>query len=238
LLFDLPDKVVMTPNDLGALLGPELGTVLGATEREMLIVSPYFIPGAEGVKFFQRLRKRGLRVIIVTNSLAATDVAAVHAGYRRYRKALLRAGVELYEFKATAANKKVPLGQRLSAGSGLGISRVSLHTKTFIFDERRVLVGSLNLDPRSTLLNTEIGVVFDVPELAASMSERVKQDLLSDSYRLEFIPSPGPCKECGSINWVSEENGQKKRYTREPGAGFARRLLVAILSFLPIERQL
>jgi len=238
LLWDLPDKVTMAENDYLTLLASQLGTVLSATEREMLIVSAYFVPSQSGVKFFQALRKRGVRVIIVTNSLAATDVAAVHVGYRRCRKALLRAGVELYEFKATARIEKLPRGRGLSMGSALGISRISLHTKTFVFDERRVLVGSLNIDPRSTLLNTEIGVLFDVPDLAARLSARIKRDAFRDSYRLEFIPSPGPCKECGRINWISEEDGQATRYKHEPGASFGRRLLVGILSFLPIEGEL
>jgi len=238
LVYDLPEKVTRPPEDTATHLTPQLRPVADAAESEVLIVSPYFIPGGEGLKFLQALRKRGVRVVIITNSLGATDVTAVHAGYRRYRKALLRAGVELYEFKATASLKKASPDKKTGIGSGSGSSQASLHAKTFVFDRRRIFVGSLNLDPRSTALNTEIGVVFEGPALAASAAEDIERNARQGSYRLEFVPGPGPCKECGSINWVTEENGQTARYTREPAASFGRRLLVALLSLLPIESQL
>jgi len=231
LAYDLPDKVTTAPEDRATHLIPQLRPIIDATKRELLIVSPYFIPGKEGVAFFQALRKRGVRVVVVTNSLGATDVPAVHAGYRRYRKALLRAGVELYEFKETA-----PLNP--SSGSGRGSSGTSLHAKTFVFDQRIIFVGSLNLDPRSVSLNTEIGAVLEVPDLAARAASAIEKSALREAYRLEFVPGPGPCKECRRINWVVEENGKTTRYTREPGASFGRRVLVRLLSLLPIESQL
>jgi putative cardiolipin synthase len=233
LAYDLPDKLTTTPEDRATHLIPQLKPVIDATQRELLIVSPYFVPGRQGVAFLLALRKRGVRVVILTNSLAATDVAAVHAGYRRYRKALLRGGVELYEFKSTASK-----GSRDSGDSTGGSSGASLHAKTFVFDDQRVFVGSLNLDPRSASLNTEIGAVLEIPGLAALASEGIGQKGLSSAYRLEWVPSPGPCKECGSINWLKEANGKVTRHTREPEASFGRRLLVALLSLLPIEGQL
>jgi len=231
LAYDLPAKVTTAPEDRSTHLIPQLRPIIEATECELLIVSPYFIPGKEGVAFFQALRKRGVRVVVVTNSLGATDVPAVHAGYRRYRKALLRAGVELYEFKET-----VPLNS--SNGHGRGSSGTSLHAKTFVFDQRVIFVGSLNLDPRSASLNTEIGAVLEVPDLAARVASAIRKSALRDAYRLEFVPGPGPCKECGRINWVVEENGLITRYTREPWTSFGRRVLVRLLSLLPIESQL
>jgi cardiolipin synthase C len=233
LVYDLPDKVTTSPEDQATHLIPHLRPVIDAVQREVLIVSPYFVPGKEGVAFLTALRKRGVRVVVITNSLAATDVAAVHAGYRRYRKALLRAGVELYEFKATAALKEAK-----SHGSGGGSSRASLHAKTFVFDGEKIFVGSLNLDPRSTALNTEIGAVLEVSELAQAVAKEIGQDPLRKAYRLEFVPGPGPCKECGKINWVSEENGAATRWTKEPEASFTRRFLVGLLALLPIESQL
>jgi putative cardiolipin synthase len=215
-----------------------LRPVIDATEREVTIVSPYFIPGKKGVAFFQALRKRGVRVVVVTNSLEATDVPAVHAGYRRYRKALLLGGVELYEFRATASLKEVSKTDKSSSGSGTGSSQASLHAKTFVFDQRIIFVGSLNLDPRSAVLNTEIGAVLEIPDLAARAAMRIEQNALRNAYRVEFVPGPGPCKECGQINWVSEENGTTMRYTREPGTSFGKRFLVRLLSLLPIENQL
>jgi cardiolipin synthase C len=230
LAYDLPDKVTTAPTDRTAHLVPQLRPIIDATACEIVIISPYFVPGKQGVAFFQTLRKRGVRVVIVTNSLGATDVPAVHAGYRRYRKALLRAGVELYEFKA-------PPSLKSSNGSGTGSSGASLHAKTFVFDQRIIFVGSLNLDPRSAALNTEIGAVLELPDLATRAASAIEKSL-RDAYRLEFVPGPGPCKECGRVNWVLEENGRTTRFTREPGATFGRRVLVRLLSLLPIESQL
>jgi putative cardiolipin synthase len=238
LAYDLPDKVTTARGDRAAHLIPQLRPVIDGTERELLIVSPYFVPGREGVAFFQALRKRGVRVVIVTNSLGATDVAAVHAGYRRYRKALLRAGVELYEFKASASFKPEARTGKTSSGSGTGSSQASLHAKTFVFDQRTVFVGSLNLDPRSVSLNTEIGAVLEVPELARRAASGIEQNALRNAYRLELLPGDGSGKESGRLNWVSEENGVPTRYTREPAASWGRRFLVGLLSLLPIESQL
>jgi len=238
LAYDLPDKVTTAPEDRATHLIPQLRPVIDATQRELLIVSPYFVPGKTGVAFFLELRKRGVRVVVVTNSLGATDVTAVHAGYRRYRKALLRAGVELYEFKATASLKGVSPAGKSVGGSGPGSSRASLHAKAFVFDQRIIFVGSLNLDPRSAALNTEIGAVLEVPDLATRAASGIEQSVRRNAYRLEFVPGPGPCKECGRLNWVSEENGTTTRYAREPGASFGRRCLVNLLSLLPIESQL
>jgi putative cardiolipin synthase len=238
LAYDRPDKVTTAREDRATHLIPQLRPVIDATEREVMIVSPYFVPGKEGVAFFKALRKRGVRVVIITNSLGATDVTSVHAGYRRYRKPLLRAGVELYEFKATASLKKASQTGKSSSGSRTGASKVSLHAKTFVFDQRMIFVGSLNLDPRSASLNTEIGAVLEVPDLAKRVAAGIEQNALHNAYRLEFVPGPGPCKECGRVNWLSDENGTTMRYTREPGASFGKRMRVNLLSLLPIESQL
>jgi putative cardiolipin synthase len=241
LVYDLPAKVTTDSDEVGEFLMAQLRPIIDATQHEMIIVSPYFVPGKSGVAFFQALRKRGVRVIIITNSLAATDVSAVHAGYRRYRKALLRAGVEIYEFKPTASIKEAG-GKRQTSVShhdGSGSSRASLHAKTFIFDGQKIFVGSLNLDPRSVALNTEIGAVFDIPELAGSAARAIVGSNLQNCYRLELIPPYGATNSaCSRIVWLDEEDGKKITYTSEPRATLGRRLLVAIVSLLPIESQL
>ena len=117
-------------------------------------------------------------------------------------------------------------------------SSSSLHAKAFVYDRQTLFVGSLNLDPRSVSLNTEIGLVVQIPELAAATVNRFEAKLAANAYRLEFVPGPGPCKECGSIVWHSQENGREVDYTHEPHASFSRRLLVCLLSLLPIESQL
>jgi putative cardiolipin synthase len=236
LVSDRPEKITTDPKDTSTHLLPELRALVSDPKSELLIVSPYFVPGTKGVDFFRSLRKRGVRVVVLSNSLAANDVTAVHAGYRRYRKALLLAGVEMWEIKPDArvratAGEDNRKRERFS-------SRSSLHAKAFVYDRQTLFVGSLNLDPRSVSLNTEIGLVVQIPELAAPAVDRLEARLAENAYRLEFVPGPGPCKECGSIVWHSQENGRKVRYTREPHAPFSRRLMVWLLSFLPIESQL
>jgi putative cardiolipin synthase len=236
LVCDRPEKITTDPKDTSTHLLPELRAVVGDPRSELLIVSPYFVPGSKGVDYFRSLRKRGVRVIVLSNSLAANDVAGVHAGYRRYRKALLLAGVEMWEIKPDAqvrATARDDDRQRESFSSSS-----SLHAKAFVYDRQTLFVGSLNLDPRSVSLNTEIGLVVQIPELAAATVNRLEAKLAENAYRLEFVPGPGPCKECGSIVWHSQENGREVDYTHEPHASFSRRLLVGLLSLLPIESQL
>ena len=236
LVYDRPEKITMDPKNTSTHLLPELRAVVGDPTSELLVVSPYFVPGSKGVDYFRSLRKRGVRVIVLSNSLAANDVAGVHAGYRRYRKALLLAGVEMWEIKPDAqvrATARDDDRQRKSFSSSS-----SLHAKAFVYDRQTLFVGSLNLDPRSVSLNTEIGLVVQIPELAAATVNRLEAKLAANAYRLEFVPGPGPCKECGSIVWHSQENGREVDYTHEPHASFSRRLLVGLLSLLPIESQL
>jgi putative cardiolipin synthase len=146
---------------------PQLGIVARQMRSELLIVSPYFVPGDAGVAWLRGVAARGIRVTVLTNSLAATDVGAVHAGYSKYREALLDAGVRLYEFKPGAIAYGGAGGKnRKTSGSS-----ASLHAKTFVFDRRAVFIGSLNLDPRSTQLNTEIGVVCESEPLAHLLAD-------------------------------------------------------------------
>jgi putative cardiolipin synthase len=208
--------------------------VVDATTAELFVVSPYFIPGESGVQWFRALRERGLKVTVLTNSLAASDVAAVHAGYRHYRAALLAAGVELWEVKPTArVVARPPAQERRAAGAGLsGSSRASLHAKTFAFDQRVLFVGSLNLDPRSIVLNTEIGMLFDNPRLASALVAGLKRRLPEVAYRVQL--------KAGSdeIEWLDREGGTEMRYDQEPEASAWRRFSSWFLSWLPIESQL
>ena len=237
LVCDLPEKITTDPNDTSTHLLPELRAVVDTTKRELFIVSPYFVPGRKGVAFLRSLRERGLRVVVLSNSLAANDVTPAHMGYRRYRKALLRAGVEMWEIKpdvpirATARDTTAPTREGRLPGS-------SLHAKTFAFDRQTLFVGSFNLDPRSAVLNTEMGLVIEIPKLVGRAVDTLETKLAESAYRLEFVPGPGPCKECGSVVWHSQENGRAVRYTHEPRAPLGRKLQVFFLSFLPIESQL
>jgi putative cardiolipin synthase len=160
-IYDQPEKILHDFKKVKYHLAPKLKSYFEGTRKELIIFSPYFVPGKEGVTFLKELRERGVRVRILTNSLASTDVAIVHAGYAKYRKDLLRAGIELYEM-----NKKFTKKQRKEKKGLHGSSKASLHAKSFVFDRKQVFIGSLNLDPRAFLHNTEIGVIFASPEIA------------------------------------------------------------------------
>lgn len=203
-------------------LGPEVAEALRKTQSDALLISPYFVPGEAGLALLVSLAERGVRVSIITNSLAATDVVAVHGGYARYRRRLLEAGIVLYELK--------PSGDETS--SVFGSRGASLHTKAFVVDGRSVCVGSFNLDPRSTALNTEMGVFADHPALALGLqAEHERLATPSRSWR--------PWLAEGRMVWTDHDaQGQPRRQTSEPSASLPRRLLAALVRLLPIEAQL
>jgi len=216
---DSPDKVLKT--DENTLLAKKLVDEVYRTRKELYLVSPYFVPGDSGVALLTDARKRGLRVVVVTNSLASNDGLHVHAGYKKYRIPLLREGVEIYEMKPTTTSKD----WSVAASSG-----ASLHSKTFAFDRRTLFVGSYNLDPRSRNLNTEIGVLIDSKNLATAMPATVDSMLAQETYRVTL--------EGNHLVWISRENGKEVRYDKEPATSWSRRAICEVLGWLPIEDQL
>jgi len=235
LLYDLPEKVRTDPDDRRTHLGPELDELLASARTDLFLVSPYFVPGRQGTELLRSLVERGCRVTVLTNSLAATDVPAVHAGYSRYRQSLIEAGVEIYEMRP--ANTAAEEGRRR-----LGESQASLHAKTIVFDGERVLVGSMNLDPRSNLLNTEMGILIESRKLASAILDWRDQGLAEIAWRvdLEQTAMAGfPVGEEARLVWVGLENGQEvRRYDHDPDSAFWARFQAIVLRLLPIERQL
>ena len=147
--------------------------------QQVVISSPYFIPGPAGVKAFADLTKRGVEVVILTNSFAANDVPITHIGYARYRVGLVRAGVDLYELS--------PAGfQRRTWDAIPGLSHGRLHAKVAVIDDSMVYIGSMNLDPRSESTNTELGIFAHSPELAKDVMRVIDATRLQSSYRLRF----------------------------------------------------
>jgi putative cardiolipin synthase len=238
LIYDEPEKVKSARTDASTHLLPQLSSVVKDTTRELLIISPYFVPGSKGVALFRSLRQRGVRIVVLSNSLAAQDVALVHSGYRRYRKRLLRAGVEMWEMRPDVELRAATERQGKRGSRQQKKSRSSLHMKTLIFDRQILFVGSLNLTPRSATLNTEMGMVIGIPGLAEPVARSFEEELVEKAYRLEFVPGPGPCKECGHIVWHSRENGSEVEYSSEPQATFGKRLAVELFSLFPIESEL
>ena len=242
-VFDRPGKAGADPGDRATHMGPDLRGVVERAASEVILVSPYFVPREEGVAFLSGLRQRGVRVRVLTNSLASTDLPVVHTGYAPYREDLLRAGVELYELKPTAHER----GRRRQGDSAEpeapgSAAQAGLHAKTFVVDRRIMFVGSFNLDPRSALLNTEMGVLLEIPALAESMADAFEKGLPEQAFRLELRPvqaAAGSADAAGStLQWVAWEGGQEVRFDAEPFAGFWLRLKVWFLSLLPIEGQL
>ncbi len=230
--YDPPAKAVETVADADLLLG-QLIRAVGGARRELDLVSPYFVPGEIGTAALVRLAGRGVRLRIVTNSLAATDVAAVHAGYAKRRKDLLRAGIRLYELKPEPeAARPAPDPKRPEArGSGLslgGSSGASLHGKTFAADRERVFVGSFNLDPRSTRLNTEMGLVIESKALAEMQHATLDRKLPAVAYELRLAAD-------GELEWIEQTGSGELSHRSEPRAGLGRRIGARILSWLPIE---
>lgn len=180
LLVDRPEKIG-TPDHppVEELVFSPLIERVKAVKRQLTLVSAYFVPGELGMELLGDLTARGVRVRVLTNSLAATDLPLVHGGYTLYRQALLEAGVELHEMSSTAsAFRRWRLPWR---------GKVSLHSKTIIFDDDSAFVGSFNMDPRSAFWNTEIGVLMDSPVLAAQLNQLAEQAMAPDiSYRLQL----------------------------------------------------
>ncbi len=235
LIYDSPEKIAAQTIDESTSLGIRLEKIVEQTTDELVLVSAYFVPGKEGVEFFSQLVRRGVRVRILTNSLATNNHAVVHSGYARYRIPLLRAGVELYEFRPRA------IGRDDSAESSAW--GATLHAKTFGFDRRYLFVGSFNLDPRSDALNTEMGVLFESPELAGRLARWFDEEIALDAYRLALKTIPPEESEIGfmeyALEWVTvDEQGNELRYSVEPETSFWRRFGASLMSLLPIESQL
>lgn len=226
-LYDPPELIAGDDRDRPPLIGAQLREAVIRPQREVLLVSPYFVPGAKGVALLTGLAARGVRVRVLTNSLAATDVAAVHAGYARYREALLRGGVELYELKPG------PGGPRELSWTG-GSSRASLHAKTYAFDRDSIFVGSLNLDPRSLQLNTEMGVLLDIPALAGRLGEWFDGKADDAAYRVVLVGPPGRQR----LQWLSREDGRWLRYRNDPATTPWQRAVVSAMALLPFESLL
>jgi len=232
-IADSPDKASVEDGDaIGALFRRRLIEAAADAKSELVMVSPYFVPGPKGEKFLEDLRARGVRVRVLTNSLLSTDVVPVHAGYRRYREPLLAAGVELYEVKPLPGKPNPRGGALKSPSSG----QFSLHAKAFVFDRKRLFIGSANFDQRSLHLNTEIGLMIDSPELARQVVARF--DTIAqpaNSFVLALNDAPDGTRR---IVWQSEKDGRPVVYETEPGNDRWREFKVDLYAMLPIEAEL
>ena len=229
-IYDSPGKADVESGEAqGVLLRRRLIEASKAVHKELVVVSPYFVPGTPGVNMLKGLRERDVRVRILTNSLASTDEPIVHSAYQHYRVPLLEAGCELYEVK--------PLQGKPQSGSGDGKSgsagQFALHAKVFVFDRQRIFVGSANFDRRSFHLNTEIGLLIDSPELARQVVERF--DAIAqpaNSYVLALADGGNPLLR---LKWRSVDDGREVVTEIEPGKDRVRDLQADLLSLLPLD---
>lgn len=227
-IYDKPEKISNSERSPESLLTPQLGEYVNKIRSEMIILSAYLVPGEEGVRFLRQLSEKGIKIKILTNSLASTDVAAVHAGYAKYRRELLKAGIELYELKKTS--ERPPHGNKISGSSG-----ASLHAKSFIFDREVLFIGSFNFDPRSYRENTELGLIFHSPQLARKIGGHLDKTIHDNAYKLELMTT----REGNEVlKWIEYDGDRQIIHYREPDVSLWRRLFVGFASLLPIEGQL
>lgn len=230
LVYDDPKKLLSDPDDEEHHLSRKIAPTFEEVEQELLIVSPYFVPGDGGVDFLTGLVRKGVRVAVLTNSLAGNDVSIVHAGYAKYREGLLRGGVELYEMRPALSRD-----ERVAAGGAFGSSHSSLHAKTFCFDRQKVFIGSLNLDPRAMLHNAEVGVVIESGSLCRDFAEWFDGSLPQIAYRLTLHTNYYGSKY---IEWYGLDEGEPRTFYADPHSSSFKRFGLAVLGILPIEDQL
>lgn len=207
-----------------SLIGFQLEKIIGQPQRQLSLISPYFVPTKAISQAFIELVKQGVQVCILTNSLDATDVVAVHAGYAKYRQELVAGGVKLFEMRRQHNSRSKP--HKIGV---LGSSATSLHAKTFALDSQQVFVGSFNFDPRSTNLNTELGFVIDSTQLAKVIEHSFEHDIPFGAYEVKLDSQ-------GSLIWIERhEENQVIIHPHEPAAGLWRRGQSWFLSILPID---
>jgi putative cardiolipin synthase len=223
-IVDDPSKLRAEISEEHQILATEIAEVLNQAKQEIIIFTPYFIPGKSGIEFVRRLRDKGVRIIVITNSLASNNHTAVHSAYARYRKDLLKAGVELWEARANASVITVESDDTTLTAP------LTLHTKGILVDRRQVFVGSLNLDPRSIDINTEMGLLIESEPLVSEMTDRVMVHIPRIAYRLQLDDS-------GKINWHANIDGHEVVETKEPLTSGWKRFTAWLLKIAP-EQQL
>lgn len=222
-ITDDPDKLLNTVSTEQQVLVTALAAMVTQAESEVVVVTPYFIPGKNGVEFWRTIVNHGVRVVILTNSLASNNHIPVHAAYARYRHDMLQAGVELYELKVDATGQPRNPNEEQSES-------VTLHTKAVAIDRKILSVGSLNLDPRSIDINTESALVIRSPALTEQLVAAALERLPTTAYR---VTEDGK----GRLLWTATVDGTEVVETGEPQSGNWRRFKAFLSRILP-ESQL
>jgi phosphatidylserine/phosphatidylglycerophosphate/cardiolipin synthase-like enzyme len=222
-LADRPAKIASESSpDEELTIANDITELMATAKQDLSIISPYFIPGKEGVALIAKLVASGVKVRILTNSLASTDSPLVDIGYARYRVPLLKLGVDLREMRPK-------LGQKHTRFHPFRSSNASLHAKALVIDQKIVFIGSLNMDERSARINSELGLVISSAEIAHEVTSLLDDISTDGSYKLELDPH-------GRVEWVSGEGSTQKIWHTEPATSRIERIWLKILSpFAPDE---
>lgn len=225
LVSDWPFKISRTI-PFEQTIGAQIQAISGTAQHHLLMITPYFVPQAQGTAQLIALAQQGVKIKVLTNSLAATDVPALHSFYARYRVALLKAGVELYEFKPSADNRPIKRWRirerfgRKSAGS--------LHAKAISWDGQLTFVGSMNIDPRSVMINTELGLMIRGAEMPKQIAAVFDQGILNIAYRVSLDGQ-------GRLQWIERNDDDQLIIHRTEPAPNYRKVSSALTAWLPIE---
>ncbi len=242
MLVDKPSKILADADSVEEAQDTTVDGLLQLmteARRDLLIVSPYFVPGERMMKQLEGIRQRGVRVRVLTNSLASNDAPAAHVGYARYREALLRLGIELYEMRAEHPSSVSSLGSLGgsmgglmggSLGSATGGSRASLHAKVVVIDDRLLVVGSMNLDLRSQLQNSEVAIVVRNRAISLEATRLIEPAMANGAYRVEL--------ESGRLVWRAPRNSGLKDTPVEPDASTGLKLLLKLIGPLAPDEML
>lgn len=226
---DSPEKIKSRHDQQALEVGTKVKTLMQSANKDLLLLSPYFIPGKNGTRLLQAHAKRGVRVKVLTNSLASNDEPLVHAAYVHYRHDLLESGVELYELRPSPGTEQAATNYGASSG-------VALHAKAMVVDDSTVLIGSMNLDPRSRLINTEMGLIVHSAQLARAVTQFF--DTAADPANAWQVHLPGTGRGLHRLVWTCTDNGKPQQTNTEPGASTRRRMQVMLMRLLPIDNLL
>ncbi len=234
LVYDSPDKKQVDAGKVrGALIVPEVEKAIAAAQSEMLLVTPYLVPSADELQTLRELRAHSVRVRILSNSLESCPEISAQSGYDKYRVPLLESGVELYEVRAL-------LGSTRGSGESKKISKYgnyALHGKLYVFDRRKILIGSMNFDQRSQHINTEIGVIIGSPDIAQQTALRF-ENMVKPENCYAVALSPPRLAGKSRLVWRTEEDHHEVEFNREPARSGWQRLQSRLLALLPLDREL
>jgi putative cardiolipin synthase len=232
LLVDKASKIAADADEVEASQDTTVDGLLqlmAEAKSDLLIVSPYFVPGRRMMDQFAAIRQKNVRIRVLTNSLASNDAPAAHVGYARYRKELLGLGIELYEMRAEQESTLSGLSSLGSTGSAGG-SRASLHAKIVVLDDSLLVIGSMNLDLRSQLQNSEVALVIRSRKLSADTTRLIEPALAKGAYKVEL--------QDGQLVWRAPQGSQLKDSRTEPDASLGLKLMLTLIGPLAPDEML